>query len=204
MIKHVLLAATLLASAGAAEAAPSYTFTGGASSPASGLSVIYDFDTTTPAITGSGFQIQSGTDGNGAAPAFANPGGKYLSVLGGGSATINFASPVDAFSFDWGSIDDYNSLNVMTSVGNVMLNGAMVSAANGNQSSSTTNGLFTFLGNGATISGFTLTSGSNSFEIDNVAAVPEPATWGMMILGFGVMGGAMRRRQRTTARVAMA
>ncbi len=27
-----------------------------------------------------------------------------------------------------------------------------------------------------------------------VAAVPEPATWGMMILGFGVIGGAMRRR----------
>lgn len=26
------------------------------------------------------------------------------------------------------------------------------------------------------------------------AAVPEPATWGMMILGFGLMGYAMRRR----------
>jgi hypothetical protein len=26
-------------------------------------------------------------------------------------------------------------------------------------------------------------------------AVPEPATWGMMILGFGIVGGAMRRRQ---------
>lgn len=30
------------------------------------------------------------------------------------------------------------------------------------------------------------------------AAVPEPATWGMMILGFGVMGGAMRRRTRVS------
>jgi PEP-CTERM motif len=29
-------------------------------------------------------------------------------------------------------------------------------------------------------------------------AVPEPATWGMMLAGFGVVGGAMRRRQRTT------
>ena len=26
--------------------------------------------------------------------------------------------------------------------------------------------------------------------------VPEPATWGMMILGIGMMGGVMRRRQR--------
>ncbi|MDB5680339.1 MAG: conserved rane protein of unknown function [Sphingomonas bacterium] len=29
------------------------------------------------------------------------------------------------------------------------------------------------------------------------AAVPEPATWTMMIAGFGLLGGAMRRRQAT-------
>lgn len=34
--------------------------------------------------------------------------------------------------------------------------------------------------------------------------VPEPATWAMMVLGFGVAGAAMRRRVRTTARVAIA
>ena len=28
-----------------------------------------------------------------------------------------------------------------------------------------------------------------------VTAVPEPATWGMMILGFGLAGGAMRRQR---------
>jgi hypothetical protein len=28
-------------------------------------------------------------------------------------------------------------------------------------------------------------------------AVPEPATWAMMILGFGVVGGALRRRRQT-------
>ena len=33
-------------------------------------------------------------------------------------------------------------------------------------------------------------------------AVPEPATWGMMLVGFGVMGAAMRRRQRTSVRLA--
>lgn len=37
----------------------------------------------------------------------------------------------------------------------------------------------------------------------NIAAVPETATWGMMILGFGVVGGAMRRR-RSTATLATA
>lgn len=28
-----------------------------------------------------------------------------------------------------------------------------------------------------------------------VAAVPEPATWAMLVLGFGVLGGAMRSRR---------
>jgi hypothetical protein len=37
---------------------------------------------------------------------------------------------------------------------------------------------------------------------DIVAAVPEPATWAMMIGGFGMIGGAMRRSQRQKAEVA--
>ena len=44
------------------------------------------------------------------------------------------------------------------------------------------------------------------FAIDRVfvtAAVPEPATWSMLILGFGLVGGAMRRR-RTSVRFANA
>ena len=30
----------------------------------------------------------------------------------------------------------------------------------------------------------------------NVAAVPEPASWGMLIAGFGIVGGSMRARRR--------
>ena len=33
-------------------------------------------------------------------------------------------------------------------------------------------------------------------------AVPEPATWAMLIGGFGAMGGALRRRQKTSVRYA--
>ena len=36
------------------------------------------------------------------------------------------------------------------------------------------------------------------------AAVPEPATWAMMIAGFGMVGFAARRSSRTTVRVTMA
>ena len=44
--------------------------------------------------------------------------------------------------------------------------------------------------------------GNNDFAISGlslvrstISAVPEPATWGMMIMGFGMVGGAMRRRR---------
>lgn len=37
-----------------------------------------------------------------------------------------------------------------------------------------------------------------------VSAVPEPATWTMMICGFGAIGGALRRRKRVAARVRLA
>lgn len=33
------------------------------------------------------------------------------------------------------------------------------------------------------------------FGSRSVAAVPEPATWGMMLLGFGIVGSALRRRR---------
>jgi len=37
-----------------------------------------------------------------------------------------------------------------------------------------------------------------------VSAVPEPATWAMMIIGFGAVGVAMRRRRRDHVRVSFA
>lgn len=38
---------------------------------------------------------------------------------------------------------------------------------------------------------------ADNFSFDMAAsAVPEPATWGLLLLGFGVMGGAMRARSR--------
>ena len=49
----------------------------------------------------------------------------------------------------------------------------------------------------------------NDFVVDDISftgpavaqGVPEPATWAMMMLGFGALGGVMRRRQKVTARV---
>ena len=42
-----------------------------------------------------------------------------------------------------------------------------------------------------------------SFEpVDGVGAVPEPATWAMMLLGFGAIGASMRRRKPILAQIA--
>ncbi|MBS0480199.1 MAG: PEP-CTERM sorting domain-containing protein [Proteobacteria bacterium] len=38
---------------------------------------------------------------------------------------------------------------------------------------------------------------SSNFEVAATAGVPEPATWAMMIMGFGLMGYSMRRRRAT-------
>ncbi len=38
----------------------------------------------------------------------------------------------------------------------------------------------------------------NQINSLGVAAVPEPGTWAMMILGFGLVGGALRTRRRKT------
>jgi hypothetical protein len=49
-----------------------------------------------------------------------------------------------------------------------------------------------------------LAGGPQSLSIDAKlgAGVPEPATWAMMIGGFGFVGGALRSRRRATPRLA--
>jgi hypothetical protein len=65
-------------------------------------------------------------------------------------------------------------------------------------------------GNAFTFDGFTLTqtidrlgapyeinTASFSYQLrDTIGAVPEPATWAMMIFGFGAVGSAMRQQRR--------
>ncbi|MFI4966187.1 MAG: PEPxxWA-CTERM sorting domain-containing protein [Caulobacterales bacterium] len=44
-------------------------------------------------------------------------------------------------------------------------------------------------------------AGGNDFAIDNIVVqgVPEPASWALMITGFGLAGAALRRRRRPLA-----
>jgi PEP-CTERM motif len=49
---------------------------------------------------------------------------------------------------------------------------------------------------------FTSASGIFLSALNNPGGVPEPATWGLMIAGFGLTGAAMRRRVGTKVRFA--
>lgn len=201
------IAASALLAAAPASANVSFIFTPGpASSPTGGFTVVDDFNTTGTAldgwvVSGAGAVLQSGSNANGAQPVNSSPSGtQYLAVLGGGAAQYTFAQPTTGFEFDWGSVDAYNTLTVFTTLGSYSATGAIVPPADGDQSAFSTNGLFTaFASPGELITGFKLESGTNSFEIDNVAtrAVPEPAAWLLMILGFGGVGAAMRRSRNT-------
>lgn len=48
-------------------------------------------------------------------------------------------------------------------------------------------------------------TGDITFEVGplgrDAGAVPEPATWAMLLVGFGLAGGALRRRAQGTARI---
>lgn len=204
-MKKLLLAGAVcvaaMASAASANAAVLFSFAPGGASPSSGYTVINTFDTAA-GIGGSGFQIKvPPADNDGAPPANSMPSGTpYLSVLAGGTATITFASAVSAFQFDWGSIDDYNTLTInSTGQDPVIVPGSnFINPANGDQVSPGTNGLFTVWGtSGETFNSITFSSSGNSFEVDNLAvsAVPEPGAWALMIGGFGLTGAALRRRR---------
>lgn len=46
--------------------------------------------------------------------------------------------------------------------------------------------------------------GTKTYDFQTAAAVPEPATWGMMLMGFGALGLRMRKRSNSATRAVTA
>lgn len=142
----------------------------------------------------------------------------YLVVPGDGSssgtATLDLTGPLaglvtNSIAFYWGSVDTYNTLEVLSRTGAVMatINGGDLGAiAYGSGVNPNANVLFQLTFSGSERADFgklRFTSTQKAFEIDNfhisTSAVPEPATWAMMIAGFGLAGAAIRRRRTAFA-----
>ena len=223
MKSTVLAIAAVLAvtTAGAANAAVFVTSTFGAPDlgPRTGETLIIDFDDGL-----GGLEVEAGvtlagdystTDvsvgGVRAAPALDKT--FYLSVpdtVSNGSATMSFDTflggrGVRKFSFYWGSIDNYNDLELLDKDGATFytLNGLSIPPANGDQGDKATNRRVNFYltDDSVNLGGLKFKSTQYAFETDtfSFAVVPEPGTWALMILGFGGAGAMLRRSRRLVA-----
>ncbi|MBB4152241.1 hypothetical protein GGQ80_000117 [Sphingomonas jinjuensis] len=134
-------------------------------------------------------------------------GGTFLAAgpTAGQPATLTFSRPTSYLSFLWGSPDTYNQLTVNTNVASYIYTAATLNFArtNGDQSFSQYVQFATTAGELISSVNFTNVPAADAFETANfsVTAVPEPATWGMMLVGFGMIAATSRRRRTATKRV---
>lgn len=209
MKKLCLVAGLVVAGlSGPASAAVTVTFVPGATVIPTGFNVFQNFDALPAGISlGTNAIVYGANSAAAARPAFGSTG-NFAGVGTGGSAAFSFA-PTSAFGFTLGSLDTFNSITfqfqdgtTQTLTGGQVVNGAM---ANGDQVASQTNGFVYYTTTGPAIVGATFASSSVAFEFDNLsAAVPEPLTWAMMLLGFGAIGGALRGRKNSQTRIRFA
>ena len=175
--------------------------------PPAGQTLVYDFD----GFVAPGYMLTlsglAGTfDGSlGLIPGVAAPPpgttSDYLAIQTGGSATLD-TPLISSLSVYIGSPDSYNSIRFIGLNGfDMTLTGAALAdgAFDGDQ---TIGRRMTYNFGSDRVTQVVFSSSGNSFELDNIAvasAIPEPATWAMMIAGFGVLGGVARRRRAFTS-----
>jgi len=177
--------------------------------PPTGFTMVDNFDTIQPTAA-SGFTASGGT-------IQAHPGNPSTDANPPGDDSADFESVeqnsgswvltdnngvMTGVSFYMGSPDNYNglSLTLAGALGTLDLAGAQIwggTTPAGNFGNQSDGYLVTLRFTPDAVKTLTFSSTQNSFEFDNVAvSVPEPASWALMIMGFGAAGGLLRSQRR--------
>lgn len=153
--------------------------------------------TLNPTIFGVSF---SGVSANTVVSSFGGPNPRLTNQTDGIFGTtvlIQFGTGVSAFGTDLLRVNSNTTLEAFDS--NNILLGSVLLIASGTPAIDGFRGLGGF---GTSIASARIVT-TDFLSVDNfqfvssAAAVPEPGTWAMLILGFGTIGFAMRRRAAT-------
>lgn len=155
-----------------------------------------------------GFVFTNGLNASMTSLAFNFFGEQWRSVTGTTGDRLDFQYRLGGGAVDTGTWIDFDGLDILTRVS------ATTGAVDGNAAANRFN--YTGTINGLTIGagqvfsfrfvdldvagadlGLALDDLSVTATTNATPAVPEPATWGMMLIGFGAMGYVMRRRRAT-------
>lgn len=162
-----------------------------------------------PSVTDSGFNFQSIADGFGTNnhPLWPTNGTMHLMSWTNNSSTSGFvmtaldnsAFAVTSFLFGSGYVAGFDGVSSLMVTGTGGPSNFSYTFTSGVDYTDYQYSLISLPGLSATQLTFTATGLSNRANFDNIAfttsgAVPEPATWGMLIMGMGLVGVTMRRR----------
>ena len=144
---------------------------------------------------------------------WSNAGQTITSVeYGFGSSTDNAITGISALTYgdvvpDTGFGGSYDVRNYTGSVAPITLGagtwyftlGAAATSDGSYAYWDINNGPSDAYANGSSLAGVYGPTSSTAFSLTSGGAVPEPASWALMVGGFGLVGGAMRARRRTVA-----
>lgn len=165
--------------------------------------------------TQSGSTISGNVNQDGSDVTFSTTTG-ILNITGSGEATV-YGDPaledlLVTFEKSWSSITFNFSKLDSNSAFTLLVNGAALFSAAPNLGDAACtfcviNGgenKFTVSGPGINSLAFQFDPGienAKQFRVEGLSAIPEPATWAMMIMGFGAVGTMVRQSRRKLAKV---
>jgi hypothetical protein len=133
----------------------------------------------------------------------------FESVEGGNTSTFSATGGyyLTSFSFYLGSPDSYNHVTFhFLGGGSQTLDGSQIWGGFPPGDGDRSLGYRVYYDfNGAKVSSIDFSSDQNAFEADNFGGtlgVPEPASWALMISGFGLAGATLRGRRKAQASAA--